>query len=95
MHMATAMLVRSITDHVPPIFGFKNFTEVAANYSPGTGDARSWKGAMSKFTDSMKHIADGVLHQKIRSKEVLPDEPGVDFRAPLDLLLAEVVRTLR
>lgn len=95
MYLTVGMLVRAVADHVPPIFGQKNLDGVASNYSPGTGDARSWKGAMSKLTDAMKHIADGFLHQQIRSKEVLPDEPGVEFRAALDLLLAEVVRVLR
>lgn len=95
MYLTVGMLLRAIADHVPPVFAQTNFEGVASNHSPGTGDARSWKGAMGKLKDAMKHIADSFLHQQIRKKEILPDEPGVEFRAALDLLLAEVVRVLR
>jgi hypothetical protein len=29
---ASAMLCRAIIDHIPPVFGFENFSEVANNY---------------------------------------------------------------
>lgn len=95
MHMSTGMLVRAITDHVPPIFGKAKFAEVAAQYSAGSVDGRSFKGAMSHLTDSMKHIADGILHVHIRSKETQPNAKQVDFSQSLDVLLAEIVRVLR
>ena len=31
-HMSTAMLLRTILNHVPPVFGFNTFAEVASNY---------------------------------------------------------------
>jgi hypothetical protein len=34
-YFATAMLTRGILDHVPPVFGFRTFAEVANNYSGG------------------------------------------------------------
>jgi hypothetical protein len=95
MDMATAMLVRAITDHVPPIFGKTRFADVAAQHSAGSIDGRSFKGVMSHLTDSMKHIADGVLHVHIRTKETLPSPTQVDFSQSLDVLLGEVVRLLR
>ncbi|WP_376851020.1 hypothetical protein [Caenimonas terrae] len=39
--MATAMLVRAITDHVPPIFGRADFTEVANNLTGNKSLKRS------------------------------------------------------
>jgi hypothetical protein len=35
-YFATAMLIRGVLDHVPPVFGVKTFSEVANNY-PGGG----------------------------------------------------------
>ncbi len=90
-YMSVAMLVRAITDHVPPVFGCKTFAEVANNY-PG---AKSFKGSMSQLNSSLRHIADAHLHVQIRRHEVLPTQTQVDFRADLDALLAETVRLLK
>jgi hypothetical protein len=94
-HLTVAMLLRAIKDHVPPIFDQPNFAAVAANHSPGGGKAQSWKAMMGKLEDQMKHVADMYLHQQIRAKESIPEEPGVDFKPALDLLLGETARTLR
>jgi len=90
-HMATAMLVRSIVDHVPPIFGVGKFNDVANQY---TG-AKSFRGSMQHLQESLRNIADAHLHIQIRKTEVLPTEPQVDFRAALDVLLAEIVRIMK
>ena len=90
-HMSTAMLVRAIADHVPPVFGCKSFNEVANNYQ----GAKSFRGSMQHLNQSLRSIADAHLHVQIRSSEVLPTGPQVDFRADLDVLLAEVVRVLK
>lgn len=91
-HMATAMLVRAIKDHVPPIFGVSTFAQVASNVASG---AKSFKASMQSLENSLKHIADAHLHQPIRNSEVLPTESQVDFRADLDVLLGEIVRVIR
>jgi len=44
--------------------------------------------------ESARTIADQHLHAAIRAREVIPAFPQVDFRAELDLLLAEIVRKL-
>jgi hypothetical protein len=85
---ATAMLVRAIVDHVPPIFGMNGFSQVADNYA-GTS---SFKGSMQHLNRSMRNIADGILHEQIRQKEALPSPQQVDFRQDLDRLLGEIVR---
>lgn len=88
-HHAVAMLVRSVMDHVPPVFGFKSFAEVASNHG---GGGTSFKKSMDHLQKSLRNIADGHLHSHIRSRETLPTAAQVDFRGALDLLLGEVVR---
>lgn len=90
-HMAVAMLVRSVTDHIPPIFGCRNFSELANNYQ----GARSFKNSMEHLDKSLRNIADSHLHVQIRSAEALPTGSQVDFRAALDVLLAEAIRVLK
>jgi hypothetical protein len=89
-HMATIMLVRAVLDHVPPIFEYGTFKEVANNYR-GQG---SFKISMEHLENSSRKIADQHLHGPIRNKEVLPNNTQVNFRNDLDVLLAEIVRIL-
>lgn len=91
MHMATAMLVRAITDHIAPILKCKNFSEVANQYAA----PRSFSDQMKQLDTSLRKVADSFLHQQIRRSEVLPFGPQVDFRAALDVLLSEIVRILQ
>jgi hypothetical protein len=88
-YLSVAMLGRSILNHVPPIFGFTTFNEVANNHG-GT----SFKKIMSHLNTTMRGIADSFLHDTIRKKESLPNSTQVNFSQDLDVLLAEVVRKL-
>ncbi len=90
--MSVAMLVRAIVDHVPPIFGHTSFSQVANNYK---GGGRSFSGSMKHLDSGLRNVADGHLHQQIRKSETLPTPSQVDFRAPLDVLLGEIVRVLK
>lgn len=87
---AIAMLERAILDHVPPIFGFNNFEEVANNYA-----GRSFKNSMKNLQNSLRNIADSHLHGSIRTKEILPSINQVFFASDLDVLLSEIVRLLK
>lgn len=89
-YIACSMLVRSIVDHVPPIFGHKSFAEVASNYAGG----KSFRASMSHLDRSLRNLADGNLHTHIRQTESLPTETQVKFWADLDKLLEEIVRVL-
>ena len=89
-YFTTALLVRAVTDHVPPILGAKSFAEVANNYLGG----KSFGEQMKHLYNSLRKVADGLLHQQVRKTESLPEAPQVDFRAALDVLLGEVVRVL-
>lgn len=85
--LSVSMLGRSIMNHVPPIFGFTSFNEVASNYGK-----QSFKKSMSNLNASLKNIADSYLHDPIRKREVLPNATQVNFSHDMDVLLAEVVR---
>jgi hypothetical protein len=90
-HLSTAMLLRTILNHVPPVLGFNTFAEVASNYG-GPKSNRSFKDNMHRLEKSLRSIADIHLHSSIRSREDLPTAVQVDFAADLDLLLGEVIR---
>lgn len=86
--LATAMLTRSLLDHVPPIFGFTSFKELANNY----GGSRSFREAMARLEEAARKIADSYLHGPIRRRETLPNDQQVNFAAEVDMLLGEVAR---
>jgi hypothetical protein len=89
---SASFLIRAIIDHVPPIFGFSTFAEVANNYSSGT---KSFKKSMGNLNTSLRNIADNNIHSQIRNKEVIPTLAQSDFSPDLDLLLSEVIRILK
>jgi len=89
-YLASAMIVRATIDHIPPIFSKTSFAEVANNYGN-----RSFKALMKNLDNSLRKISDSYLHTQIRRKEVLPNSNQVDFSNDLDVLLAEIYRTLK
>jgi len=89
-HMAIAMLVRAILDHVPPVFGCRTFSEVANNYSGG----RSFSQLAKRLQETARVIADMNLHNPIGVKEPLPSFQQVNCASELDCLLAEIVRVV-
>jgi len=91
-YFAIAALVRTILNHVPPIFSCRPFGEVANNYG---GGGTSFKASMLRLEQSARTIADLHLHAAIRQGEVLPTLVQVDFSNELDLLLGEIVRVLK
>lgn len=87
-HMATAMLLRAIIDHIPPIFGFTSFKQVAANHLAPSSLSKQFKHLQDSFRDK----ADMQLHGTIRAREDLPTAVQVDYSADLDVVLGEVIR---
>jgi hypothetical protein len=83
---AVAMLTRAIVDHVPPVFGFDSFEEVAANYG-GTKE-RSFKKAMERLDKHTKKVADKLLHGHISASEVAPTMAEVSYAGELNHLLS-------
>jgi hypothetical protein len=88
-YFATAMLTRGLLDHVPPLFGYNTFSEVANNYG---GGGKSFKDAMQQLENAARKVADAHLHVPIRKSETLPTAQQVNFAPQLDVLLAEIVR---
>lgn len=91
-NFSSSLLVRSIIDHIPPIFDFESFKQFANNYTEGT---RSFKKSMLNLENSLRNIADNNIHSQVRKKEVLPTTIQIDFTQELDLLLSEIVRKLK
>lgn len=92
--MSIIMLIRSILNHVPPIFGKDTFKELANNYKYDGLDAKSFRASMKNLENSSRNIADSYLHLPVRKKESLPTFQQVNFIADLDILLSEIVRIL-
>ncbi len=88
-YLSCGMILRSILNHIPPIFNCKTFTEVVNNY--GT---KSFKDIILPLENSARKISDSYLHDLIRKKEMLPNRPQIDFKPNLDVLLSEVIRFL-
>ncbi|TWA50531.1 hypothetical protein FB008_11242 [Sinorhizobium medicae] len=87
--ISVAMLARAMVDHVPPIFGQTNFSQVTSQAS------RSVRGSFEHIQTGLRHIADSALHTHIRRRETIPTATQVDFRQSFDVLLGELVRILR
>lgn len=85
---AVGNLLRSILDHIAPILGHATFKEVANNYA----GSKSFKEAMQNLDKSLRKISDSFLHLSIRKSEILPTINQVEYLAPIDLLLGEIIR---
>jgi hypothetical protein len=90
-YFSMVMLMRAVIDHVPPIFGKRNFSEVANNYDGG----KSFKKAMIRLENELRIIADSHLHSQIKKAESLPNITQIDFSNLIDLLLAEIMSILK
>lgn len=90
--IATVAIVRSILNHVPPIFGNrKSFKEVCLDPTI----AKSTRESFDSLDSHSRKIADAYLHIPIRKSEILPTRTQVDFSQSLDVLLGEIVRILK
>jgi hypothetical protein len=89
---AVILLTRAILDHIPPVFGVSSFTEVASNYG---GGGKSFKASAERLEKQARKVADRLLHQIIRNREVAPEMQEVDFSRELETVLAEVCRILK
>jgi len=91
VHSAHA-LVRSIIDHIPPIFNKKNFSEVASNYSWPKSDKEKVEGLQKIFRPD----ADLSLHQKISVKDQTRDMYSIKLhRSTLNAILSETIDLLK
>jgi hypothetical protein len=77
-YFSVIFLIRSILDHILPIFNESNFSEVANSFK------RSRKHIFLKLEDSSKQIAHMHLHSHISQKEMLPNLNQTNFMAEAD-----------
>lgn len=84
-YYALASLQRMLIDHIPPLFGFKSFSEVSSQYG-----SKSFKKHMVHLDKSLRNISDSFLHQHIRKLESLPTEVTINFSSAIDELIAEI-----
>lgn len=87
LFLTIPLLVRSVIDHIPPVFEKLDFNRLSGSY--GT---RSFKDSMINLNKSSRKNADSVLHTQIRAKESLPNQTQINFKHDLDVLLQEIVR---
>jgi len=87
-YYSMAFLLRTILDHVPPLFSCTDFSQVAANHRGG----RSFKDNMQNLQTLLRKIADLHLHNQMKRKETtFPDEKLLHYASTLDILLGEIV----
>lgn len=87
---AAHALLRAILDHVPPIFGFKDFTAVVNNYKGSQTD----KAYLHKL-DEFKLQANDVMHRQVSRT---PDRLSLDDMPPrvwINRLLEEIADRVR
>ncbi|WP_141758572.1 hypothetical protein [Duganella sp. HH105] len=89
---AVILLTRAILDHIPPVFGLGSFAEVASNYG---GGGKSFKSSAERLEKHARKVADRMLHQVIRNREVTPEMQEVEFSRELETVLAEACRILK
>jgi hypothetical protein len=80
------LLMRAVLNHVPPVFGQTDFSQVVAHAS------RSLKENFEHLDDSLRKIGDLYTHQHMRPKDHLPTPGQVrNFGPQFELLLQEVL----
>lgn len=88
--VACLLLMRTVLNHVPPIFGYKTFAEVMANAG------KSLKENLEHLDGGLRKLADLYAHLQIRKNEQYPTKNQVEpFRAQFELLLHEVLTKLQ
>ena len=79
-------LIRTIQNHIPPLFGLNTFEEVASNYSWGTTD----KKYIQILLES-RSISDDTLHRTISNKKDLADMGDIPAKICLNTALQEAL----
>jgi hypothetical protein len=81
------LLMRVVLNHVPPVFGHTDFSQVVANAG------RSLKDNFEHLDEGLRKIGDLYTHQHMRKKDHLPTPGQVEKFGPQFELLAQEVLT--
>ncbi len=85
-YLSTALLIRAVMNHVPPVFGQTTFAAVVAQAG------RSIKPMLERLESEARPIADLHTHILMRARETLPTKNQVEpFKGAFELLLHEVL----
>jgi hypothetical protein len=88
--LATVLLMRTVLNHVPPVFGHDSFGQVVANVG------KSLKESFDHLENGLRKIADFHTHRKIAASESYPSVAQVEpFKPQFELLLQQVEARLR
>jgi len=83
--LAVVLLMRTVLNHVPPVFGCDTFAQVVA------GVGKSLKESFEHLENGLRKIADFHAHRKIVSVETYPSAAQVEpFKPQFELLLQQV-----
>jgi hypothetical protein len=84
-NLAAVLLMRTVLNHVPPVFGHDSFAQVVANAG------KSLKESFEHLENGLRKIADFHAHRKITASESYPSVAQVEpFRPQFELLLQQV-----
>jgi len=85
-YLSAILILRAILNHIPPIFGFKSFSE----YVSQTG--RSTKSILQRLEDEARPIADLHSHIMIKKRENLPTKNQIEpYKSSIEVLLHEII----
>lgn len=88
--LAVALLMRTVLNHVPPVFGHDTFAQVLAS----TG--KSLKDSFNHLENGLRKVADFHTHRKIAAVESYPSPAQVEpFKPQFELLLQQVESCLK
>jgi hypothetical protein len=87
--LATALLMRTVLNHVPPVFGYETFAQVVGNADIG----KSLKKSFDQLEGGLRNVADFHAHRRIGTYECYPSVAQVEpFRPQFELLLQQVLQ---
>ncbi|MGW0692817.1 hypothetical protein [Streptomyces sp. NPDC002738] len=89
---ASAALVRAILDHIPPVFGYKEYKHLASQH---VFAVRRTDGAHAKKLLDFRDIADDALHRPISRSVPVIQMGDLPEPARLNAILQELVAILR
>jgi hypothetical protein len=87
--LATVLLMRTVLNHVPPVFGFDTFVQVATN------SGKSLRDSFDHLESGLRKVADFHAHRQIAASEFYPSAAQVEpYKPQFELLLQQVIARL-
>lgn len=84
--LAAILLMRTVLNHVPPIFGYDTFEQVAANAR------KSLKDNFEHLEKGVRKVADFHAHRRLSDGDFYPSIEQIEpFKPQFDLLLRQVI----